>query len=66
MATVLFSYVSLCLIVAFLGRKSRIGVIRTFLLSLMLTPLVGFIYLLLFATIDERERNSNNDHGNQR
>ena len=52
MPNLLILYIILCLLVGFLGRKSRLGMIRTLLLAFFLTPLVGFIYLLLFAAID--------------
>lgn len=49
-------YVVLCLIVGLLGRKTRLGALRSALLSFLLTPLVIFIYLLLFAAVDGDDR----------
>ncbi|MBN3818599.1 hypothetical protein G3N57_19170 [Paraburkholderia sp. Se-20369] len=53
MPMALFIYLVLCLMVAFLGRKSRVGFVRTLLLSFLLTPLTMLIYLLLFASIND-------------
>lgn len=47
-------YVVLCLLVAFLGRRSKLGALRTMLLAFLLTPLVAFVYLLLFASLDDK------------
>jgi hypothetical protein len=60
MPNALFIYVVLCLVVGYLGRKSRLGMVRSLLLSLLLTPLIIFIYLLLFATIDGESRSGTN------
>lgn len=48
-------YVVLCLIVGLLGRKTRLGAVRSALLSFLLTPLVMFIYLMLFAALDSED-----------
>lgn len=56
MPNVLLIYVVLCLVVAILGRKTRLGALRTLMLSLLLTPFVTFVYLLLFATIESEDR----------
>jgi hypothetical protein len=45
-------YVVLCLVVGYLGRRTRLGATRATLLSFLLTPLVIFVYLLLFASLD--------------
>ena len=42
-------YVVLCLVVAFLGRARRIGALGFFLASLVLTPLVALLILVLSA-----------------
>jgi hypothetical protein len=42
-------YVLLCLLVAFRGRRTQLGYLGTFLLSLFLTPVVAFIGLLLLT-----------------
>lgn len=52
MPNALILYVILSLVVAYLGRRTRLGAVRSFMLSLLLTPLMVFIYLLLFATVD--------------
>lgn len=52
MPITLFIYLALCLMVGFLSRKSRVGFVRSALLSFLLTPTVFLIYLLLFASLD--------------
>lgn len=54
MSNALVIYVVLCLVVGFLGRRTRLGMTRSTLLSFLLTPLIIFIYLLLFASLDAR------------
>jgi hypothetical protein len=44
-------YGILCLIVGYLGRRTRLGFMRSALLSFLLTPMVIFVYLLLFASL---------------
>jgi hypothetical protein len=53
-------YVVLCLLVAFIGRRSRLGWLRTLVVSFLLTPLVAFIYVLLFAAIDDKGKTFSN------
>jgi len=60
MSNVLLIYIVLCLVVGYLGRKSRLGMLRSVLLSFLLTPFIIFVYLLLFASLDQ-ERRSNSD-----
>ena len=55
MSNALIIYVVLCLVVGFLGRHTRLGATRSILLSFLLTPLVIFIYLLLFASMDKSQ-----------
>lgn len=47
-------YFILCLLVAFLARKSKLGSLRTLLLAFLLTPLIAFIYVLLFAALEDK------------
>lgn len=56
MSNALVIYVVLCLVVGYLGRKSKLGMMRSLLLSFLLTPLVIFVYLLLFASIENERR----------
>jgi hypothetical protein len=53
MPNALIIYSALCLMVAYMGRKSKLGILRTLLLSFLLTPLLMLIYLLLFAVIEQ-------------
>lgn len=55
MSNALIIYVVLCLVVGFLGRHTRLGALRSILLSFLLTPLVILIYLLLFASMDKSQ-----------
>lgn len=56
MSNALIIYIVLCLVVGYLGRKSKLGMMRSLLLSVLLTPIVIFIYLLLFASIENEAR----------
>jgi RsiW-degrading membrane proteinase PrsW (M82 family) len=49
-------YFVLCLLVAFIARKSKLGSLRTLVVAFLLTPLVAFIYVLLFAAIDDKSK----------
>ena len=42
-------YLILCLVVAFLGRARRIGALGFFLASVLLTPLIALLILVLTA-----------------
>ena len=53
---VIFSYLVLCLMVALLGRRTRLGFFRSLLYSIMLTPFLIMLYLLIFTTIDTEAR----------
>ena len=44
-----FGYVALCLLVATLGRTTRIGYWGTVLVSFVVTPIVTFLFLFFFA-----------------
>jgi len=61
MSNVLLIYLVLCLVVGYFGRKSRLGMMRSLLLSFLLTPFIIFIYLLLFASLDEERRKPGSD-----
>ena len=62
MGTAVFIYVVLCLMVAYMGRRTRVGFYRTLLFSLMLTPMIVMVYLLIFETVEtERRRNEDRD-----
>ena len=45
-------YLSLCLMIGILGRRTRLGFFRGFLYSIIVTPVVIMLYLLLFATMN--------------
>ncbi len=51
-----FIYLVLCLLVAFIARKSKLGSLRTLLVAFLLTPLVAFIYVLLFSAIEDKSK----------
>lgn len=52
----LIGYMLLCLMVALLGRKSKPGFFRTLVFSIMLTPLVMMLYLLIFTNLQAESR----------
>lgn len=56
MSNAFLIYLVLCLVVSFLGRRTRLGWVRTLVVSFMLTPLVAFVYLLLFASLQAEDR----------
>jgi hypothetical protein len=45
-------YLVLCFMVALLGRRSRLGFFRGFLFSIMLTPFLITLYLLIFMSME--------------
>jgi len=45
-------YLSLCLMIGILGRRTRLRFFRSFLFSIIVTPVVILLYLLLFAAVD--------------
>lgn len=45
-------YLVLCLMVAILARKTRLGFYRGFLFSIMITPFLLALYLLIFSTLE--------------
>jgi len=49
-------YMILCVMVAILGRKTRLGFFRSFLFSVMLTPILIMLYLLIFLTVESEAR----------
>lgn len=50
-------YVVLCLLVGLMGRKTRIGFLGTFVASLLLTPFIVFIFLVVFERRDDPAAN---------
>lgn len=60
MPIVFLIYVVLCFLVAFIARKSKLGSLRTLVVAFLLTPLVAFIYVLLFAAIDDKSKTFSN------
>jgi hypothetical protein len=49
----LIIYALLCLMVAYRGRRTQIGYVGTFLLSVFLTPVITFVGLLLLTPSPE-------------
>jgi hypothetical protein len=41
-------YFFFCLIVAFLGRKTELGFFKSFILSVVITPVLSFIIIFIF------------------
>ncbi|SAK90737.1 hypothetical protein AWB76_06574 [Caballeronia temeraria] len=46
-------YIVLCLLVAYRGRRTHLGYLGSFLLSLFLTPIIVFVGLLLLTPSPE-------------
>ncbi|MGC0154770.1 hypothetical protein ACPRNU_20125 [Chromobacterium vaccinii] len=51
---IVYSYLGLCLVVAYMGRRTRLGFLRTMLFSIFMTPVLMMIYLLIAYSTDER------------
>jgi hypothetical protein len=49
------AYLILCIMVAYLGRRTRLGFFRALLFSIMLTPFLIMLYLLILITIDAEQ-----------
>ena len=45
-------YLCLCIMIGILGRRTRLGFFRSLLFSIIVTPVVIMLYLLLFAAVD--------------
>lgn len=56
MIPLILVYLILCLMVAILGWRTRLGFFRSFLFSIMLTPVLIMLYLLIFTTLDAEAR----------
>jgi hypothetical protein len=54
----LIAYFSLAIILSIIGRKRNIGIINTFLLSTLLTPVIGFLFLINSPKIRSRKNKS--------
>lgn len=52
MSPIILAYLLLCLMVAMLGRRTKLGFFRSLFYSVMLTPFVIMLYLLIFTTIE--------------
>lgn len=53
------AYLTLCFMIGILGRRTRLGFFRSFLFSIMVTPFVIMLYLLLFAAVDAEDKSKN-------
>jgi hypothetical protein len=51
---ILIAYVALCAINGYIGRRTRVGFLGFFFLSLILSPLAGLILALLFRPRSEQ------------
>lgn len=49
-------YLALCAMVAYLGRQSQLGFFRCFLFSVIVTPVIMVLYLLMFASMETEVR----------
>lgn len=58
LVVVLLIYVLFALVVGLEGRNTRAGVFGTFVLSLLITPLISYILLLCFEEMSEHERHA--------
>ena len=56
MSPTVVGYLILCFMVALLGLSSRLGFFRSFLFSILLTPLSIAIFLLIFSTVDSKPK----------
>ena len=49
-------YLVLCVMVSLLGSHTRLGFLRSFFFSVMLTPFLVTIFLLILATIEPEKK----------
>lgn len=49
-------YLALCLLVALLGCQTRLGFFRSFVFSIMLTPILVTLFLLILSTLDSKSK----------
>ncbi|MFC4159118.1 hypothetical protein [Chitinimonas lacunae] len=49
-------YLALCAMVAYLGRQSQLGFFRCFLFSVIVTPVIMLLYLLMFVSLETELR----------
>ncbi|MDK2124401.1 hypothetical protein [Parachitinimonas caeni] len=57
----LLLYLALCLMVAYLGRQTRLGFFRCFLFSVIVTPVIMTLYLLMFTSLENEARRKQED-----
>lgn len=50
------AYLTLCFLMGILGRRTRLGFFRSFLFSIMVTPIVIMLYLLMFGATEAEAR----------
>lgn len=55
---VIAGYLILCFMVALLGQKTRLGFFRSFLFSIMLTPFLVTLFLLILSTLGPEKKKS--------
>ncbi len=56
-------YLCLCIMIGILGRRTRLGFSRSFLFSIIVTPVVISLYLLLFAAVDAQAQEEESKKG---
>lgn len=53
---IILLYLLLCTMVALLGSRSRLGFLRSFFFSIMLTPFLVTIFLLILSAIEPEKK----------
>ena len=56
MSPVFLIYLTLAFFVGILGRRSRLGFMRSFAFSVMITPIIMMLFLLMFATYEAEDQ----------
>lgn len=59
------AYAYLSLVVAYLGRRTRLGFFRSLMLSLIVTPVVAFLVLFFFFRANLTARESRQARGHR-
>lgn len=54
--TIAIEYLILCFMVALLARRTRLGFFRGFLFSIMLTPLLIMLFLLILNSLESEKQ----------
>ena len=55
---IIAGYLTICFMVAMLGYKTRLGFFRSFLFSILLTPFLVTLFLLILSTLEPEAKDA--------